>query len=214
MISISYGICVCNERKEIELLINQIKQHIRKDIDEIVVLFDSENGTLEVKEYLDKINISMEFEKIQFHRIMYPLNKDFASFKNELKKHCVKNYIFQIDADELLHDYLIKLLPQILEYNQVDVINIPRVNTVKGLTQEDINKWGWKVDDRNRVNWPDFQSRIIANKPELIWINKVHEKIIGYKTLSHLPSDSEHYTLIHDKTIERQRIQNQFYNTI
>lgn len=64
------------------------------------------------------------------------------------------------------------------------------------------------------INWCDFQMRIVANKPELKWEGKVHEKITGYKTILNLPIDSEHYALIHNKTIDRQRLQNQFYNTI
>lgn len=143
--TISYALTVCNERHEIELLINQIKQFIRKDEDEIVVLFDSEHSTKEVKEYLDHINVEMEFNKIQFHRIMYPLNKDFASFKNELKNHCSKQYVVFLDADELMHEHLAKLLPQILEYNQVDVINVPRVNVVDNIGLSDVDKWSWHI---------------------------------------------------------------------
>jgi hypothetical protein len=42
-------------------------------------------------------------------------------------------------------------------------LRVPRVNTVKGITQEHIQKWGWIVDNQGRVNWPDLQWRIYAN---------------------------------------------------
>jgi nitrogen fixation protein len=61
------------------------------------------------------------------------------------------------------------------------------------------------------INLPDLQSRIIKNKPELIWDGKVHERIQGYRTVSRLP---EQFYLQHPKTIERQEIQNKLYETI
>ena len=34
----------------------------------------------------------------------------------------------------------------------VDLIYLPRVNTVEGLTDEHIQKWRWNVDEKGRVN--------------------------------------------------------------
>ncbi len=213
MPSISYGICVCNEIEEIKRLIKQIEPYIRQE-DEIVVLFDSEGGTQDVKKYLDEINVEFEFKKISFHRVFYKLNKDFATFKNFLKQHCSKDYLFQIDADETVSPNILQHLPIILENNPVDIFLIPRVNTVEGLTQEHINKWRWTVNENMRVNWPDYQMRIIHNISEIKWENKVHERITGYKTLSHFPMDNEDWCLFHPKTIQRQEKQNNFYDTI
>lgn len=214
MITISYLIPICNEINEIQKLIAQLKLYIRKELDEIVVLFDTQNGTQEVRDYIDKINVELEFEHIQFHRILHPLNNDFAAFKNFGKQHCSRDYVVQLDSDELMHEHLAKLLPQVLEYNQVDLINVPRINYVQNITNEDIQKWGWRVDEHKRINWPDFQSRIIRNVEYMKWENKVHERIVGAKTIMNLPYDSEHWSLIHDKTIERQRLQNQMYESI
>lgn len=61
------------------------------------------------------------------------------------------------------------------------------------------------------INYPDYQSRIIKNKPEILWKGSVHERIVGYKTSVELPAG---YELLHPKTIERQERQNQFYNTL
>jgi hypothetical protein len=63
------------------------------------------------------------------------------------------------------------------------------------------------------VNWPDYQSRIYRNSPEIKWENKVHEKIVGFKQYTTLPAVDE-LALIHPKTIERQERQNAYYDTL
>lgn len=211
--SISYAITVCNELKELMNLIQKLQPFIR-DEDELVVLFDTQNGSDEVRDYLNYINISFEFENISFHRIFHHLDNDFASFKNYLKEHCSKEYIFFIDADEFPSDNILQFLPMIISNTPVDVFLIPRVNTVEGLTNEHIQKWGWRLDEFNRVNWPDFQMRIVKNIPELKWEGKVHEKITGHKTISQFPFENEDWCLFHPKTIERQERQNNFYNEL
>ena len=77
---------------------------------------------------------------------------------------------------------MIAYLPQVLEDNPVDIIFVPRVNTVNGLTQEHIQKWRWNVNEKGWVNWPDYQTRIYKNTKDVTWMNKVHEKITGYDT--------------------------------
>ena len=129
-------------------------------------------------------------------------------------EYCDGDYIFQIDADEIPNKTLIQLLPEIILGNEkVDVMLVPRVNTVKGLTQEHINKWRWNVDEKGWVNWPDYQWRIWKNVPEIKWKNKVHEVLEGFNHYSVLPS-SEQYCLYHPKEIERQEKQNAYYDTL
>jgi len=208
MPSISYAITACNEHVELKRLLEQLIEHIRP-IDEIVVQLDNKY-TSEVWEVAQSYNVGSDFE---YHRIVYGLDKDFASFKNNLKQHCTKSYIFFIDADEYLSDDLIENINEILAINEnlVDVISVPRINTVSGLTREHIDRWKWFVDDRGYVNYPDYQTRICANKPEIKWINKVHERLSGWKTGAHLP---EGYDLVHPKSIDRQEKQNNFYGTL
>jgi hypothetical protein len=202
MPSISYAITAHNEHVELERLLYQLDTNIR-DIDEVVIQLDI-TATEEVKEVCYKYPA--------FTLIEYSLNNDFASFKNNLKKWCNRDYIFQIDADEYLSEELLLSLPEILELNPgIDLFAIPRINTVEGLTQEHIQKWRWNVNENGWVNYPDYQTRILKNIPEIIWINKVHERLVGAKNGSHLP---EGYDLIHPKTIERQEKQNQFYEQI
>jgi glycosyltransferase involved in cell wall biosynthesis len=202
MPSISYAITACNEHVELERLLQQLAQNIRPE-DEVVIQLDT-TATPEVKHVVDSWPT--------MKRVDFALNGDFASFKNNLKSYCTKDYIFQIDADEYLKPELLTYLPEILELNpDIELYAVPRINTIEGLTQEHINKWGWRINEDGWVNYPDLQWRICKNIPEIQWINKVHEKMIGARNVSYLPQG---YELIHPKTIERQEKQNQFYNEI
>jgi len=208
MSTISFAITAYNEHNELERLLNQIFKIIKPE-DEIVLQLDTK-ATDEVKNIANKHNVNTPFE---YHRIIKSLDGDFASFKNNLKQHCTRDWIIFLDADEYLSDGLKNNLHEMLKINKglVDVIALPRINTVEGLTRDHIDKWKWFVDENNWINYPDYQLRICANKPEINWINKVHERLSGWKTIANLPQG---YDLIHPKTIERQEKQNQFYNTL
>jgi hypothetical protein len=138
---ISYAITVCNEFVEIQRLVEFLLKNKRSK-DEIVILYDSQNGNIEIEMFLRSHSINGEFN---WHKEKFENN--FADWKNKLTTHCSGDFIFQIDADEIPHEYLISILPTILESNpEVDVYLTPRVNTVAGITQEHIQKWGWRVD--------------------------------------------------------------------
>ena len=204
--TISYAIPTCNERTQLEQLLNTLFKRKREQ-DEIVVQCDKGNTTPSVYQVLKTFNSYSNFKVIEF-----PLNSDFASFKNNLKKHCSGDWIIQVDADEMLGDILIDNIPNIIESNpHNDVYLVPRVNTVKGLTQEHIQQWGWNVNEKGWVNWPDYQWRILRNIPEINWINKVHERLDGFKTYAPLPETKE-LAIHHPKDIKRQEKQNKFYN--
>ena len=205
---ISYAITVCDEFLEIQRLVKFLLKNKRKQ-DEIVILFDSNNKGNDVEEFLRAKSINGEFNWVP-----YKFDGHFSNMKNQLSSLCHGDYIFQIDADEIPHKYLIETLPIILESNpDNEVYLVPRVNTVKGLTQEHIQRWGWRVDEKNWVNYPDYQYRIWKNKPEIKWKNKVHEILEGHINFSPLPSEEE-LSLYHPKTIEKQEKQNNYYNTL
>jgi hypothetical protein len=201
MPSISYAITACNEHVELDRLLSQLTEHIRPE-DEIVVQMDI-TATDEVKDVVNKYKLTNYF---------HPLNKDFASFKNNLKGLCAKDYIFQIDADEYLSEELLTYLPVILESNpNVEMFSVPRINTVDGLTEQHIKQWGWNVNEKGWVNYPDYQNRILKNISTIHWVNKVHEKLVGAMVTTAIPPG---YDLIHPKDIIRQEKQNAYYNTI
>ena len=90
---------------------------------------------------------------------------------------------------------------------------VPRINEVIGITQSHLGEWGWNMSDKGWINYPDYQTRILRNLPEIKWHNKVHEVIKGHKKFSTLPTNPE-YSLWHPKEITRQEAQNNFYNTL
>ena len=139
-----------------------------------------------------------------------------CSFKNNVKKNCTKDWIFFLDADEEINPEMISFLREIIEMNhdKVDVLLVPRVNTVSGLTEEHIQKWGWRVNENGWVNWPDYQFRLCKNTPDIKWQNKVHEVLVGYKSLAPLPTEDNTLALGHHKTIEKQEKQNELYNQL
>ena len=205
---ISYAITVCNEYEEIQRLISTLMLNTNGE-DEIVVLFDKKTGTAEVWKYLRDLEaedcIKLESKSFDNH---------FADWKNYLSDLCSGDFIFQIDADELPNKELLDTLPFLLEMNKdVDVILVPRVNTVKGLTQDHIAKWRWSVNDAGWVNWPDYQWRIYKNSDKIKWINKVHERLDGFDQYATLPME-EGFALYHPKDIKRQEKQNNYYETL
>ena len=205
---LSYAVTVCNEFVEIQKLITFLLENKRTE-DEIVVLFDQKNGDEEIENYLRAKSVNGEFA---WHGGQF--DNHFADWKNKLTSYCSGDFIFQIDADEIPHQSLLTNLPAVLETNiDTEFFWVPRVNTVEGLTQEDIQKWKWNVDYKGYINWPDYQPRIYKNNKVITWKNKVHEKLDGYKTYAALPPQ-EVWSLYHPKDIDRQRKQNQFYSTL
>jgi glycosyltransferase involved in cell wall biosynthesis len=206
--TLSYAIPVCNEWIQLEYLLDYLFKNKREQ-DEIVIQCDEGNTTSSVYQVLKQFSDYKQLKVIEF-----PLNKDFASFKNNLKDACSGDYIFQIDADEYPDDYLMATVEEVIKMNDsVDVFWVPRINKVEGLTQEHINKWRWNVDQDGRINFPDYQCRILKNVKRIKWKNKVHEVLTGHKSESHLPANDE-YCLIHLKDIKRQEKQNELYSKL
>ena len=205
---ISYAITVCNEFVEIQKLIPLLLENKRTE-DEVVVLYDQKNGDEGVEEFLRAKSVNSEFA---WHGGDF--DHHFANWKNKLTSYCSGDYIFQIDADEFPHKSLLTMLPVILESNpDNEVYLVPRVNTVEGLTEAHTKKWGWKVDDKGWINFPDYQWRIWKNVDEIKWKNKVHEVLEGFKTYAPLPAKEE-LSLYHPKDIGRQEKQNAYYDTL
>jgi hypothetical protein len=206
---ISYAITVKDELIELDRLLFRLQKY-KRNIDEIVVVHDGLNGSPQVEQYLKAQTVSSS----PFRWHSFEFKNNFSELKNYMTQLCTGDYIFQIDADEFPNEYLVSILPTILESNpETEVYLTPRVNTVEGLTEHHIQKWGWNVNENGWVNFPDYQWRIWKNKPEIKWINKVHERLDGFKTYVTLPPQEE-FSLYHPKDIERQEKQNKFYEII
>jgi hypothetical protein len=208
---IGYFITACNEYEELKKLLILLRTNIDKN-DCIGVLLDENNVTEEVDSLCNQFLVP---DNEAFRVIYSNLDNDFASFKNlgyHLFDDC--DWIFNIDADELPSSILIQNIKQIIDINpETELIYVPRINTVEGLTQDHINKWRWQVNEEGWVNWPDYQGRIYKRSPMIEWKGKVHERIEGMKKYSHLPAKEE-FAFHHPKTIDRQERQNKFYETL
>ncbi len=200
---ISYGITVHDEQRELERLLSKLLVGIDEQ-DEVVICVDGNHKG--VKEVIELYSIDSRV--IHYNR---KLDGNFADHKNSVIEKSTGDYIFHIDADEYPHEILLQQLKQILEINDVDLIWVPRVNTIQGMEQQHIQKWGWRITENNWVNYPDYQSRVFRHDNEIRWERPLHELIKGAKTYAHLPPQEE-LSLYHPKTIQKQERQNKFYN--
>jgi len=204
---ISYSIMTHNEGESLLKLITFIAKH--KDEEDEIVILDDYSEDKKTKEILETM-CSMHNITFEQRRLL----KDYAGQKNHLTRMCKGLYIVNIDADEIPNKSLIQNIKTIIESNPtIDLYWVPRVNTVDGITEEHINKWGWQVNEKGWVNFPDYQGRIWRNRPNILWKNKVHEVLTGYKEHTYLPAEEE-FCFYHPKDIVRQEKQNKFYEGI
>ena len=218
---ISYGITVYNEYKELDNLLYHLSKHIREE-DEVVITRDiskvgdksiMQDDFYALEKVLEKYEYNTFFEPRQLKVTTFEFRKDFSKLKNYTKEHCSGDYIFHIDADEIPNETLLKQLPQILEINDTDLVWVPRINIVNGITDFHLNLWKWRVTEQGWINFPDYQARIFKNADHIKWVKSVHEVIDGAKTYSHLPPHEE-LTLKHEKEIQKQEYQNKLYDSI
>ena len=202
--TISYAILTHNEGEYIETLLSFLTTHKRAE-DEIVIVDDFSDDELTkatLAKYKDQITLQ------------YRVFDGDATQKNYLNSLCTKDYILQLDADELVGEEFIKMLPELLDLNNtVDLFIMPRINTVEGLTQEWASKWRWNVNEKGWVNFPDWQMRLYRNCDWVKWEGLLHSKIEGYKTFINLPQ-SELFCILHPKQLDRQIAQNTLYDKI
>ena len=201
---ISYGITVHNEAEELQKLLQVLNKNIDKE-DEIVVCVDGDDEKVEavLGESLDSWQNYIVYKR--------KLNGNFAEHKNSVIEKASGDYVFHIDADEYPNEILIQQLKEILKINEVDLIWIPRVNTIEDMKEEHIQRWGWRVTEKGWVNYPDYQARVFRRDKSIRWTRPLHEYITGCKTYAHLPPHEE-LSLYHPKTIQKQEKQNLFYN--
>lgn len=182
--AISYAITACSEHVELKNLIEQIRKNTNVN-DEILLQLDC-NHTSEVYEVAQHYNVNCE---IEYHRIIFALNGDFAAFKNNLKDHCSREYIYFLDADEMISQYTIRILPDILKMNaNIDMISVPRINIVEGITPEDIKKYGWVITKPLNLNQGHIEEKELdlTNLKDLEFYNMLnkHNLIISEDKIS------------------------------
>ena len=206
---ISYGVTVHNEADEIKKLLGILLSTVSDD-DEVVVCVDGDDDAVRFQLDTFSKKFSDNYKNMKIYQ--RKLDGDFSAQKNSVIENSTGDYIFHIDADEYPNEILLQQLKGIIELNDgVDLIWIPRVNTIESMEQKHIDRWGWNVSDKGWVNYPDYQARVFRRDESIRWTRPLHEYIKGCKTYAHLPPHEE-LSLYHPKTIEKQEKQNIFYN--
>jgi glycosyltransferase involved in cell wall biosynthesis len=212
---ISFLICTHNEGEKYLLpLFDQIGEFCKKTNDQFVILDDMSTDDSTIS------SISLAKDKYQAkvvnHQLYDGREYHFGRHKTIGSRACSGDWIFLIDGDEILSETLLENIHDFIELNpEVELMRVPRLNYIDGMTDSDVKQWGWRVSDilgKNYINFPDFQCRIYRNKLEIFWQNRLHEVIVGAKVIAEIPPEPD-LSLIHVKTIDRQKNQNMFYNT-
>ena len=207
--NISYTVTVYNELKELKVLLPLLKQ-AKKEGDELIIVHTFRD---EKEKHTDlDVDIRQYAQQVADIYVRYHFDKKFAAMKNFTNDLATKDWIINFDADEYASVETIEIWKSQIT-DEVDLLYVPRVNTVEGYTEEDVKKYGWKINDNEWINWPDYQPRIFKNNGKIRWEGNVHERITGYKKMGGFPQNPA-YALIHRKEITKQRSQNELYESI
>ena len=144
---ISFAITTHNEGEYLRKLLDQLIPYCQQTGNELVILDDHSDDAVTADMIVETLVLAGKVGSKLSVRVAYRhLNGDFAAHKNHLNRMCTGKYIFQIDADETLHEDLLNSLEELVTLNDtIDLFLIPRVNIVNGLTDDDIKRWGWQI---------------------------------------------------------------------
>ena len=214
---ISYLVPTCYKLDETKRLVSHLLEH-KRDLDEIVVGFDTGAGTDEVREYLESV------EDITFfiNPLLHNGKKDFSHMKNSLKDKAINEWCWQIDDDEIPPVTMMRKVEDIINAEaNIDAIYSCRANIILCDSVEVFDKMnaitsfkpqGWVEGKGMLIGWPSRGIRIFKNIDYISWHKPLHESLEGYRSASSsLPAKRE-YALEHDKTPELQHKQHWFYH--
>lgn len=213
--SVTYLITSKDELIELQQLMSKLLDAIEQHPEDQILILNDFSEHRPMVDYLQSF-IGVDKVSVYYRK----LNNDFSAQKNFGTEKANTNWIFQIDADEYPHEFLLKNVHELISSNPaVDLYRVPRVNLLRGLTDEHAKKWGWSVSslpefpDVPVINWTngDRQSRIYRKNENIRWTRRLHETIVGAQNIGELPVEVQ-FSLVHDKTIDRQEQQNSFYN--
>ena len=203
MVKISYAICVCNEDRELNSLVNFLLK-VKDEEDEVNILLDSKNVTPEVRKVLESYGDKIVVNEREF-------DGKFSDHRNYHATKCTGDYIFVIDADEMPQEALIANIKTF----EGDIMYVPRVNMCPGYTADWITDYKFNLNEMGWVNWPDYQGRYYKNNGEIKWSNDLHEKLIGSTSDNVAKVDAKPLvSLLHIKTVERQDKQGAYYDSL
>jgi len=193
-----YSICMItlNDIECIEKTLQNLCPFINDEF--IIIDGGSSDGTLElIEKYANNYNIMLFSES---------WNDDFSYQKNLAIEKAKNKWILWVDADETYEYVFLCQLPWYIwdaERNGVDCIYVPRINTIEGLPDEELQKYtqeqGWQMSGFRWINYPDTQQQIF--KSNCKFVGRSHERIVGASRESSLVGQH----ILHPKTKDRQQ---------
>jgi len=184
-IKVSYAILTHNETDSLQKLLDHLFDK-KSVFDEIVIVDDYSDN-------LDTIKIINKSEDRGAKVFRHQLNNHFADQKNFATSKCRNEYIFSIDADEILDDNLIETFKEVLYINpDVDMFSIPRINIVNDITLNHIGAWRWHVAQLPELTVTAKKSEMTSELQALIksynlLINDDGNDILYYKPIINWP---------------------------
>ena len=134
---VSYLVTTHNETDCLDSLLSKLMS-FKKDNHEVVLLDDYSDNPTTIS-IIEKYKSSINFQQKK-------LQNDYGAHKNYGISLCKGEWIFQIDADELPTDVLLENIDVLLESNaNNETLWLPRLNYFVGVTQTDIEMWGWNL---------------------------------------------------------------------
>jgi len=201
--------------------------------DEIIIANDSTDNSLkEIKRYTDDCvkNGPTNFVSDKIKIFNRKLNMDFAAQTNAITERATNEWVMKVDVDELMDSRSLNnirfIIDSVLKQNPlVEVIGIPRLNTLNNVLVNDIPRELWnneylsKQEKFNPTTFksglknPDYQFRIF--KKNVKWVNPVHEtpECVVKKEKNKVVI-THNITLFHPKTTDKQNQQDKFYDAI
>jgi glycosyltransferase involved in cell wall biosynthesis len=140
-IKVSFTILTHNEGPELKRILDQIST-FKTLWDEVIIVDDysTNEETIRIHEWA-KNDAVLQAKVIQRHT-----EGDMVAQRNFANKQCKNEYIFSIDADELLESNLAKSFREILVINNdVEYFRLPRVNKVSGISITHVSNWHWGI---------------------------------------------------------------------
>ncbi len=207
MMRISYAILSHNEGASLATLLAAIRRPSRAFAWEIVIVDDFSDDPL-----TREILAAEEYAGSKI--IKHALGGDFGAQKNVLTEQCSCDYVFNLDADELPPTRLVAQADVYCRREpDVDVFELPRLNTVADATDADLLAWGKTRNALGHIDWPDWQQRLYRRTPSLRWQGRVHEKLVGYRKLLRFPAEPG-FAIMHAKTRAQQATAHARYKTL
>lgn len=142
-VTLDVAITCHDEGAELGILLGQLEETKRfypASAFSKVVILDDESTDETILNVFEDYNWMIELHRKKF-------SGDFAEHKNYLNSLCSAEWILQLDADERIPsmEFIADLVELIATNEGVEAYWLPRANFVAGLTQQYLNKWGWRV---------------------------------------------------------------------